>query len=152
MPSMGKAAAEILKRKPKIATNQMVEVVPSVAPTIIPTACVKVTNPALTKPITVIMAAVEDCITAVKMAPETTALKRLDTSRCIARRSESPASPFRPSVRWWIPSRNRPSPPRSVTVEEVVIDCVQILVFQNVEPNHFRNLSDKATICFWYLR
>ena len=53
-----------------------VEVVPSVAPTIIPTACVKVTNPALTKPITVMMAAVEDCITAVKIAPETTALNR----------------------------------------------------------------------------
>src|SRR6516165_2218529 len=62
--------------------------------------------------------------TAVKMAPETTALKRLDTSRCIARRSESPASPFRPSVRWWIPSRNRPSPPRSVTVAVAFIDCV----------------------------
>jgi hypothetical protein len=59
---MGNAAAEILKRSPKIATNQIVEVVPSVAPVIIPTACVKVTSPALTKPITVRMAAVDDCI------------------------------------------------------------------------------------------
>ena len=83
-PNIGKAAAEILKRSPKIATNQIVEVVPSVAPVIIPTACVKVTSPALTKPMTVRMAAVEDCITAVKMAPETTALKRPDTSRCNA--------------------------------------------------------------------
>jgi hypothetical protein len=81
---MGKAAAEILNRSPKIATNQIVEVVPSVAPMIIPTACVKVTSPALTKPMTVRMAAVEDCITAVKMAPETTALNRPETSRCSA--------------------------------------------------------------------
>ena len=59
-PSMGRAAAEILKRRPKIATSQIVEVVPSVAPMIIPTACEKVTSPALTKPMTVRMAAVED--------------------------------------------------------------------------------------------
>jgi hypothetical protein len=44
MPSMGRAAAEILKRRPKIATSQIVEVVPSVAPMIIPTACEKVTK------------------------------------------------------------------------------------------------------------
>jgi hypothetical protein len=60
MPSMGRAAAEILKRKPKMATSQIVEVVPSVAPMIIPTACEKVTSPALTKPMTVRIAAVED--------------------------------------------------------------------------------------------
>src|SRR5262249_56074372 len=60
MPSIGKAAAEILKRRPKRATSQIVEVVPSVAPMIIPTACEKVTSPALTKPMTVRIARVED--------------------------------------------------------------------------------------------
>ncbi len=60
MPSMGRAAAEILKRRPKRATSQIVEVVPSVAPTIIPTAWEKFTRPALTKPMTVRIAAVED--------------------------------------------------------------------------------------------
>ncbi len=57
---MGLAAAETLTRKPKIASNHGVDVVPSVAPMIIPIACGKVTSPALTKPMTVRMAAVED--------------------------------------------------------------------------------------------
>jgi hypothetical protein len=57
---MGRAAAEILKRRPKRATSQIVEVVPSVAPMIIPVASAKVTSPALTKPMTVRIAAVED--------------------------------------------------------------------------------------------
>src|SRR5215475_5462108 len=56
-------------------------------------------------------------MTAVKSAPQATALNRPETSRWSARRNESPARPFRPSVRWWIPSRNRPSPPTSVTAE-----------------------------------
>jgi hypothetical protein len=99
MPSRGRAAAEILRRRPKIATSQIVEVVPSVAPTIIPIACEKATSPALTKPMTVRMAAVEDWITAVKSAPEATALKRPATSLWSAWRSESPATPFMPSVR-----------------------------------------------------
>ncbi len=60
MPSIGMAAAEILKRSPNRATSQIVEVVPSVAPTIMPIACEKVTRPALTKPMTVRIAAVED--------------------------------------------------------------------------------------------
>ena len=72
-PRRGRAAAEILKRRPKSATSQIVEVVPSVAPMIIPTACEKVTSPALTKPMTVRIAAVEDSITAVKSAPDATA-------------------------------------------------------------------------------
>src|SRR5262245_865079 len=115
MPSIGIAADEILNRRPKSATSQIVEVVPSVAPTIIPVASANVTRPALTKPMTVRMAAVEDWITAVKSAPDATALNRPATRRWRARRSESPASPLMPSVRWWMPSRKRPSPPRSVT-------------------------------------
>jgi hypothetical protein len=59
-PSIGRAPAEMLTRKPKIATSQGVDVVPKVAPTITPTACEKVTNPALTKPMTVSVVAVED--------------------------------------------------------------------------------------------
>ena len=48
------------RRNPKIATNHGVEVVPKVAPMMTPTACEKVTNPALTKPMTVSVVAVED--------------------------------------------------------------------------------------------
>src|SRR5262245_42182422 len=116
IPSIGIAADEILNRRPKSATSQIVEVVPSVAPTIIPVASANVTRPALTKPMTVRMAAVEDWITAVKSAPAATALNRPATRRWSVRRSESPASPLMPSVRWWMPRRKRPSPPRIVTV------------------------------------
>ena len=59
-PRIGRAAAEMLTRKPKIATIHGVEVVPSVAPMMTPIACEKVTSPALTKPMTVRVAAVED--------------------------------------------------------------------------------------------
>ena len=46
IPSIGRAKAEILKRKPKIATSHGVEVVPKVAPMMTPTACEKVIKPA----------------------------------------------------------------------------------------------------------
>ena len=54
------AKAAIRRRNPKIATSHGVEVVPNVAPMMTPTACEKVTNPALTKPMTVSVVAVED--------------------------------------------------------------------------------------------
>jgi len=60
IPSIGRAADETRTRKPKIATSHGVDVVPKVAPMMTPTACVKVTNPALTKPMTVNVVAVED--------------------------------------------------------------------------------------------
>ena len=88
IPSMGNAAREIRSPKPKIATSHAVEVVPNVAPTMTPTACEKVTNPALTKPMTVSVAAVEDWIATVKSAPDTTALNRPATSLWSAPRSE----------------------------------------------------------------
>jgi hypothetical protein len=50
----------MLTRKPKIATSHGVEVVPKVAPMMTPTACEKVTSPALTKPMTASVVAVED--------------------------------------------------------------------------------------------
>jgi hypothetical protein len=57
-------------RKPKIATSHGVEVAPKVAPTITPTACSKLTKPALTKPMTVSVVAVEDWLATVTRAPE----------------------------------------------------------------------------------
>ena len=121
-PRMGRAAAEMLTRKPKIATSHGVEVVPSVAPMMTPIACANVSSPALTKPMTVRIAAVEDCTSAVKTTPDTIALNRPEISLCSALRSESPARSFRPSVRWWMPSRNRPRPPRRVTADKVFMD------------------------------
>src|SRR5262249_61436077 len=78
-PSSGRAASAILMRRPKYATIHGVDVVPRVAPIVIPIACEKVTRPALTKPITVRIVAVEDWIATVKSAPETTALNRPET-------------------------------------------------------------------------
>src|SRR5215472_10016755 len=52
--------SNIRSRNPNIATSHGVEVVPKVAPMITPTDCAKVTNPALTKPMTVSVVAVED--------------------------------------------------------------------------------------------
>src|SRR5262249_40183020 len=117
MPRIGRAAVAIRTRKPKIASSHGVEVVPRGAPMMTPIACGDVTSPALTKPMTGGRAAVEDGMIAVKTAPDSTALSRPDASRWSARRSESPARPFRPSVRWWMPSRNSPSPPTRVTAE-----------------------------------
>ena len=57
-PTIGSAKAEIRRRNPNIATSHGVEVVPKVAPTMTPTACEKVTNPALTNPMTVSVVAV----------------------------------------------------------------------------------------------
>ncbi len=54
------AVSAILIRNPKTATSQGVEVVPSVAPMMTPTACENVISPALTNPMTVRIAAVDD--------------------------------------------------------------------------------------------
>ena len=54
------AKEEICTRNPKNATIQGVVVVPNVAPMSTPTACGKVTRPALTKPMTVRTVALDD--------------------------------------------------------------------------------------------
>jgi hypothetical protein len=78
---------------------QGVVVVPSVAPTMTPIAWGRVTSPALAKPITVRLAAVEDWIAAVNSTPDRIALNRPPTSLWRVRRQASPARPFKPSVR-----------------------------------------------------
>jgi len=60
MPRIGRATSAIRMRKPKIATSHGVDVVPSVAPMLIPSAWGNVIRPALTKPMTVTMVALED--------------------------------------------------------------------------------------------
>ena len=95
-PSSGIAAEAMRRRRPNTATIHGVEVVPRVAPTMTPTACGKVISPALTKPMTVSVAAVEDWIRTVKTTPEMTALNRPDTRRCNARRTSRPPAPSAP--------------------------------------------------------
>ena len=98
-PRRGMAKLAIRTRKPKNATIHGVEVVPSVAPMITPIDCANVIRPALTKPMTVRMAAVDDWIRTVKTTPDAIALSGPETSRWSARRSESPARSLSPSVR-----------------------------------------------------
>src|SRR5262249_49166388 len=44
------------------------------------------------------------------------------------RRRESPDRPFKPSVRWWMPSRNRPTPPNSFTMTAEVSNGILLLL------------------------
>ena len=99
MPTMGRARSAIRRRKPKIARSHGVDVVPRVAPIITPIDSVNVIRPALTKPMTVRIAAVEDWMTAVNAAPDAMARSFPEARRCSQRRSESPARPRSPSVR-----------------------------------------------------
>ena len=145
---MGRATDETLTPKPRNATIQGVVVVPSVAPTMTPIACGRVTSPALTKPMTVRLAAVEDWIAAVNSTPDTIALKWPPTSLCRVRRSASPARPFKPSVRWWIPSRNRPSPPTSVTAAAVSMEGPPLLGLRH-GPQYFAGTNRLPSIVAW---
>ena len=98
-PIIGSAAAAIFTLKPKTATNHEVAVVPRLAPSTTATAWLCVTKPALTKPINVRIAALDDCTSAVNSAPDNSPLSFPETSRCKARRKASPARPFNPSLR-----------------------------------------------------
>src|SRR5262249_683457 len=79
-PRMGRAAVAILRRNPKYATIQGVEVVPSVAPMLTAIAWVSVTRPAPTKPMTARNVAVEDGGERVRRGPDRTGLNRPDTT------------------------------------------------------------------------
>ena len=74
-----------------------VTVEPMLAPKIIPSACTSVSNPALIKPITITVDALDEFITAVTTAPETTPMYRLIENRRSMERIFSPATMLKPS-------------------------------------------------------
>ncbi len=96
---MGRASAEMFILKPNTATSHNVAVVPRFAPTTTATAWEKVTRPALTNPMTVRVAALEDCTTAVNTAPESIPLHLPETRVSSVCLSAFPAQPFNPSTR-----------------------------------------------------
>src|SRR5215510_3935320 len=67
---IGNAAAVSETRTPIRATSQPVPVVPTLAPRTRPKPCGKVSKPALTRPIVVIVVALDDCTRSVTTAPQ----------------------------------------------------------------------------------
>ena len=107
-PTSTDAAATLEKFS---AISSEVTVVPMLAPIITPTACASVIMPALTKPTTMTVVAVDDWIIAVTTKPTSTAKKRFPVSTSSIRLSLAPAAFSSPSPIVLIPKRNRPSPP-----------------------------------------
>ena len=87
----GTASAEISALNPKMEIIQAVMVVPMLAPIITPIACDKVNNPALTKPTTITVVALDDWMTAVTPRPVRTPLKGFDVIFPRSRRRPFPA-------------------------------------------------------------
>jgi hypothetical protein len=115
---IGKAAAVSETRTPMSATSQPVAVVPTFAPKTRPNPCGKVSRPALTRPIVVMVVALDDCTRSVTTAPQNAPRSGVPAALLNTVRSAEPASAFRPPVMTVIPSRNRPTPPRI----EIVVD------------------------------
>src|SRR6516225_1901551 len=67
---IGNAAAVSETRTPMSATSQPVAVVPTFAPKTRPNPCGKVSKPALTRPMVVMVVALDDCTSSVTKAPQ----------------------------------------------------------------------------------
>src|SRR5215467_6730143 len=115
---IGNAAAVSETRTPMSATSQAVPVVPTFAPNTSPSPWGNVSNPALTRPMVVIVVALDDCTMSVTNAPQNAPDSGVAAALLSVVRSPEPANALRPSVMTLMPSRNRPTPPRI----EIVID------------------------------
>ena len=98
------------------ATNCAVIVVPILAPKIKPIAWARVSNPALIKPMTITVLALDDWITQVTSAPEIIATKRLEENIRRMVRILSPATRCRPSLIIFMPKINIASPPKTCSI------------------------------------
>jgi hypothetical protein len=100
------------------ATSQPVAVVPIFAPNTRPNPCANVSRPALTKPIVVIVIALEDWTSSVTMAPQNAPDSGVAAALPNTVRRPEPAIALRPVVITVMPSKNRPTPPRiEITVD-----------------------------------
>src|SRR5262249_33174357 len=108
---IGSAAGVSDTRTPMTATSQPAPVVPTLAPNTRPSPCGNVSRPALTRPIVVIVVALEDCMMRVATAPQKVPLKGVAAALASTVRSADPARVFRPAVMTVIPTRKRPTPP-----------------------------------------
>jgi hypothetical protein len=100
--------------KPSSETIQPVLVVPTLAPTITPSAAGKESSPALTKPMVVMVVALEDWTSAVSPTPERNAAGGVPVAHSSTRCNELPAAALRLSDIRIMPTRKRPTPPSRV--------------------------------------
>src|SRR5262249_27751716 len=110
MKIIGSAAVVSDTRTPISATSHPVPVVPTLAPNTRPSPCGNFSRPALTRPIVVIVVALDDCTTSVATAPQKVPLNGVAAALASTVRSADPAKVFRPVVMTVIPSRKRPTP------------------------------------------
>src|SRR5262249_46278786 len=78
----------------------------------------KVSKPALTRPMVVMVVALDDCTRSVTTAPQKEPRNGVAAALLSTVRSAEPASAFSPPVMTVMPSRNRPTPPRT----DMVVD------------------------------
>ena len=115
--TIGSAQAVSEIRTPNAATSQPVPVVPILAPKTRLRPCGKVSRPALTSPIVVMVVALDDCTRSVMIAPQNVPSSGVAAAFSNTVLSAVPASALSPSVITAMPKRNRPTPP---TIETVV--------------------------------
>src|SRR5262245_59171993 len=116
---IGNAAAVRETRTPMSAMSQPVPVVPMFAPNTSARPLEKVSNPALTRPIVVIVVALDDWTRSVTNAPQNVPDSGVAAALLSVARNPEPASAFRPPVMTLMPSRNRPTPPRTDSVVDM---------------------------------
>src|SRR5262249_24388482 len=85
--------------------------------------CAKVRSSALTRPIVVIVTALDDWTSRVMTAPQKAPESGVAAALPRAMRRADPASILRPSLMTSIPSRNSPTPPRMA----IAVDMVELV-------------------------
>src|SRR5262249_28268921 len=108
-----------------------VPVVPTFAPNTSPRPCGNVSKPALTRPMVVIVVALDDCTRSVATPPQKAPRNGVSAALLSAVRSPEPASPFSPAVITVMPSKNRPTPPM---IQMVVDICKPAFIV--AQPHH----------------
>jgi hypothetical protein len=138
---MGNAAAVSETRTPMSATSQPVPVVPTLAPNTRANPCGNVSTPALTRPMVVMVVALEDCTISVTTAPQKAPDSEVAAALLSTVRSPDPASPLRPAVMTLMPSRNRPTPPRT----EIVVDMRSLQGASTIRVSNITQLQRLAS-------
>ena len=112
---------KLLPSRPQRLKIQAVTVVPTLAPIIIPAACVSFMIPELTNPTTITVVAADDCSSPATPAPKSAALTELDAGFS-SRRSSRPPDTFSILLPMsWMPYRKNASPPIRLNIPKISI-------------------------------
>jgi hypothetical protein len=150
---IGSAAAVRDTRTPINAMSQPVPVVPIFAPKTSANPFENVRSPALTRPMVVIVVALDDCTMSVTNAPQKVPDSGVAAALLNVSRSLDPASAFRPPVMTLMPSRNSPTPPRTAIVVDMRVSPVhsprQAVQFNAAvtAPARPRHWAGSITLC-----